>query len=290
MQTVTNCRPAFKINYYASGVKLCAGGRFVAGKHKRALRGEIKGWSKASRNRMRRFMLEYAPPEGWKTYGVTLTIPGPTMPDDKEKAIFAWWAREVERKGWACVWRLEVQTRGSRHWHCIASLPPDRLPYEINLLWWAALDSIGPQDFNPPHVVGSMEISHIKRLSNLPGADRRSCDVQKDGGSGAWKRYLQDHASKAKQEQTAGSKGRQWGIVGRKLYSPQLPYKTDTLTDSQYYFFLRMYQRLCTPSRPAACVFGRKLGYRPSVGRRGESVRFSRSDTVDRISRYARGL
>lgn len=289
MQTVTNHRSCCNIKYYPSGVLLSAGGHFVAGKHKRAKRGEISCWSKSSRRRMRRFMLEYAPPEGFDTYDVTATIPGPTLPDDKEKAIFNWWAREVERKGWCFVWRLELQQRGSRHWHFIMSVPAYRQAYEIMLLWWNALDSIGPQDFDPPHVVGKMEIRHIERLSNMPGADSASCLVKKDNGSGSWRRYMQDHASKSKQEQVAESKGRQWGVVGRKLYTKQLPLETDHLTDDQYFRFVRMYQRLCTPSRPAACCFGRKLGYRPSRGRRGESVWFSNGATVKRIAGWAQG-
>ena len=99
---------------------------------------------------------------------------------------------------------------------------------------------------------------------------------------------MQDHASKGKQDQIGVAKGRHWGIIGRKLYSRAVPVSTAELSDSEYFRFLRAYQRLCRPSFPAPCVFGRRLGYRPSFGCRGESVRFSRPETVLRLVDWAR--
>ena len=58
-----NCR---KVTFYSGGVLLSAGGRYVAGKHQRSKRGEITGWSKSSRRRMRRFMLSTSPRPGMR--------------------------------------------------------------------------------------------------------------------------------------------------------------------------------------------------------------------------------
>ena len=54
------------MTFYSGGVLLSAGGRYVAGKHQRSKRGEITGWSKSSRRRMRRFMLEHVPRPGMR--------------------------------------------------------------------------------------------------------------------------------------------------------------------------------------------------------------------------------
>ena len=72
--------------------------------------------------------------------------------------------------------------------------------------------------------------------------------MQANGSRGAWLRYMQDHASKGKQDQIGVAKGRHWGIIGRKLYSRAVPVSTAELSDSEYFRFLRAYQRLCRPS------------------------------------------
>lgn len=281
-----NCR---KVTFYSGGVLLSAGGRYAAGKHQRSKRGEITGWSKSSRRRMRRFMLEHVPPAGFETVGVTLTIPGPVQPDAVERDIFGRWAHEVQRRGWCAVWRLEVQSRGARHWHAVLSVPAGIPSVAICALWWDCLKKQGEIVFSPPYSTknGTCEYSRVSSLMVLPGAYEHSCNVQSDGSRGAWLRYMQDHASKGKQEQIGVAKGRHWGIIGRKLYSLAVPVSTADLSDSEYFRFLRAYQRLCRPSIPAACVFGRRLGYRPSFGCRGETVRFSRPETVLRLVDWA---
>jgi len=282
-----NCR---KVTFYEGGVLLSAGGRYVAGKHQRSKRGEITGWSKSSRRRMRRFMLEHVPPAGYETFGVTLTIPGPVQPDAVERDIFGRWSLQAQKRGWCAVWRLEVQNRGARHWHVVLSVPAGIPVVAIFMLWWDSLKKQGEIVFSPPYSTknGTCEYSRVSSLMSLPGAYEHACNVQSNGSRGAWLRYMQDHASKGKQAQIGVSKGRHWGIIGRKLYSLAAPVSTADLSDSEYFRFLRAYQRLCRPSIPASCVFGRRLGYRPSFGCRGESVRFSKPETVLRLVFWAR--
>ncbi len=289
-QTVSFSGDYRKVAFYEGGVLLSAGGRCVAGKHQRSKRGIITGWSKSSRRRMRRFMLENVPPAGFKTVGVTLTIPGPVQPDDVERDIFRRWAREVQKRGWCAVWRLEIQKRGARHWHAVLSVPAGVHNVAICAVWWDALKKQGEIVFSPPYSTknGRLEYSSVSSLMALPGAYEHSCNVQSDGSRGAWLRYMQDHASKGKQDQIGVAKGRHWGIIGRKLYSRAIPVSTVELTDSEYFRFLRAYHRLCRPSFPAPCVFGRRLGYRPSFGCRGDCVRFSRPETVRRLVDWAR--
>lgn len=287
--TVSVSKTCRKVVFYSGGVLLSAGGRFVAGKHQRSKRGVITGWSKSSRRRMRRFMLEHVPPSGYETVGITLTIPGPVQPDAVERDIFRRWAREVQKRGWCAVWRLEVQERGARHWHVILSVPAGVHNVAIAKVWWDALKKQGKIVFSPPYTTknGTIEYISVSSLMALPGAYEHSCNMS-DGSRGAWLRYMQDHASKSKQAQVGVAKGRHWGVIGRKLYSLAVPVSTASLTDSEYFRFLRAYHRLCRPSVPAPCVFGRRLGYRPSFGFRGETVRFSRPDTVLRLVEWAR--
>lgn len=284
-----------KVDYYPAGVLLSAGGRYASGKHQRSKRGAVSGFSKSSRRRMRRFMLENSPPMGWPQYGVTLTIPGPTLPDDKEKRLFAAWCLLIFKAGGCAVWRLELQARGSRHWHCIVALPPSLPPGRITRFWWESIDDLGPFRFDPPHIgksdKGEYEIPEVCTLMNLPGAYERACVVDQNGSAGAWLRYMQDHASKDKREQCADGKGRHWGVIGRDLFQLQIPAVTDKFTDGEYFRFLRSYQRLCTPSKNnPKSPFGRSLGYRPSRGSRGTSVWFSRPETVKRLADWARGV
>lgn len=288
--TVSIPQTCRKVTFYKGGVLLSAGGRFVAGKHQRSKRGVVTGWSKSSRRRMRRFMLEHVPPVGYETVGVTLTIPGPVQPDDVERKIFGRWALQVQKRGWCAVWRLEVQKRGARHWHVILSVPAGVHAVAICAVWWDALKKQGKMVFSPPYTTknGTIEYISVSSLMALPGAYEHSCNVQADGSRGAWLRYMQDHASKGKQDQIGVAKGRHWGVIGRKLYTRAVPVSIAELTDSEYFRFLRAYQRLCRPSFPAPCVFGRRLGYRPTFGCRGDSVRFSRPETVRRLVDWAR--
>lgn len=161
--------------------------------------------------------------------------------------------------------------------------------------WLDALAGLGPFDYDPPVSVGKRGrmISHVESLAAWPGADQAAVQVSADGGHGSWRRYMQDHASKSKQEQIAEGIGRHWGVVGRKRYKRALPADVDRLPDRAFWRFLRAYQRLCTPQlkdkRPVgkACPFGRRLGRRIRRGGRGQSIWYSRPETVKRLASWA---
>lgn len=212
------------------------------------------------------------------------------MDHERAKRIFDDWSHKVNRAGWCCVWRLELQQRGMCHWHALLSVPPSvKHLSDVADLWHDALRRSGPEDFDPPHEQGNALFDHVANRMVLFGAEKHACRASPDDGGGSWHRYMMDHASKTKQEQSADGVGRHWGVVGRARFRSILPDLVADLTDRQYARLRRAYERLATPSRPAGCVFGRKLGFRCKRGRRGSAACFCRPDTVARLVRWTCG-
>lgn len=269
------------IDVYAQGACLYVMPIIKNGKPQGGQRGEIKGWSTASRRRMREFMLMNRPADGLEVCGVTLTIPGPVMAPGIAKKLFERFALNLHKSGACAVWRLEIQQRGQLHWHLMAGA---KRPGDIVLLWHDTIASIGPETFDPPHVVGKMAIDHVTSRMALPGADLRAVHLDKEGSRGSWLRYLQDHCSKGKQEQIAVNIGRHWGVIGRKLFTRVLPDKGIDLDDRQMSRVIRMLQRLATPSEfHPESPFGRRLRGRVRRGSRGKSIWYTNPKTVSRL-------
>jgi hypothetical protein len=289
-----------EVHLYKAGVAMKAPRqRYAAGPGGK--RGKVVGWSSASRRRMRQFMLTMRPAPGLQDFGLTCTIPGPPMEPEASKRAWLWFCREVDRAGAGMVWRLEVQQRGALHWHAIVSAPSAvtrngvKMPPAawLRFLWWAAVETLGefvcPEGYSGKDGTWKGSLTWSSSRMGLPGAVSHAVDVQEDSGGGAWRRYLQDHATKAKQEQIAQGCGRHWGVVGRKLYTRAAPDEIVELTEPQYWAFLRAWRRLCTPRVPdARCPFGRRLGWAPRRGKRGTAVAFSRPETVKRLTTWAK--
>lgn len=382
--------PPFRVDYFAEGVALNAPhiGN-PTGKGGGSLRGEVKGWSRASRRRMREFMISHSVRPDYDQFSVTLTIPGPALPVPMIKRLWKNFQMRLNRLQAACLWRLEVQQRGAAHWHCIIGLPQDRrVPwsslqntveqkqtllsilawsqtvdfygsksvYKKNLsfywetgvfasaalirqCWLDSLDSLGSVEWwvvdqhigpNPPPVrsgcsrvsmgkddegvsfcadmtlekpsdffgvsrfwnstiFSALKEPESKKLSEWYGAKQRAACVEICPDEfGAWKRYLQDHTSKSKQEQIAEGFGRHWGTIGKDHFRRVLPESCEHLTHQQFARFLRAYQRLCTPYiRDPSALFGRRRGFLVRRGRSGRSVFFSNPETVRRLVEYA---
>jgi hypothetical protein len=130
---------------------------------------------------------------------------------------------------------------------------------------------------------------HETDLSKWYGAEKRAADVQPFSSlMGAWKRYLQDHTTKAKQEQIGHDIGRHWGVIGRKKFMELIPEEYREMTWAQYSAFLRSYQRMITPYiRCDTAFFGRRRGYASKRGRSGRCITFSRPETLSRLARWA---
>lgn len=268
-------------------------------------RGEIVGWSKSSRRRMRETLLTMNGPEGMKAYGVTLTCPPPKLTAAETKSLWKDFCRELDRAGMSAVWRVEIQRRKELHWHLIV-WSPDVVEisfgygnrYGLNAasaikhLWHEALTKLGPIKFDQPYFGkdGSWKSGIISGGSRMimPGAHWYSCNVSDGSGAkGEWLRYIQDHATKAKQEQIPESIGRHWGVVGRKRLVKLEGSSVVNFTDRQFNVFMRALQRLATPMRKAEKnPFGRVLGFRSTRGSMGKSVWFSKVETLEPLAKW----
>jgi len=163
--------------------------------------------------------------------------------------------------------------------------------------WRDELERLGPFEYDPPVKVGDggQTITHVGSLNAWPSARRHSVDVQTQGATGAWKRYLQDHCTKAKQEQIGVDIGRAWGVINRKMFEKVSPVESEEFPDDRsYYRFLRAYRRLCTPQlrdkRPEgkAGPFPRRLGRPVYFGVWGQTVKFSRPETIKRLASWSK--
>ena len=280
----------YEVDLYGEGVRLQTPTHAAKGNPKPAKRGKIEGWSKSSRRRMREWLLTKTVPDT-QIVGASMTIPGPSLPATESKELWHDWCRDIERRGWSVVWRMEVQSRGQLHWHCLVYLPPKVGRGQIADSWWDALRGLGRRVFDPPHRLPSGdEILSVSTLMAMPGADRRSCVTNNnEDGCANWKRYIQDHATKAKQEQIPENMGRHWGVVGRNRFKACEIMRAYEMTAPEYWRFLRAYQRLCTPSFKCDGVpFGRRLGFRIRRGKWGGSVWFSNPSTVERLVKWAK--
>jgi hypothetical protein len=281
----------------------------------RGNRGEIKGWSKSSRHRLRMWMLTHAPADpDALLLSCTYTVPGPALAPAAARRLWNLFSKnQCVRCGVGAIWRLEVQERGAAHWHCLMIFPPSAVsrffpgfpvesreqvavlaPIVARMMWHNALKAFGPETFADPHVMKyGRVISSVGSRMEIPGAERHSAKVERmpESNQIAWLRYLQDHASKAKQGQIAQGFGRHWGVIGRKQFREVLPDNRISLTDAQYWAFCRMYRRMIAGTIKAPLApFGRKVASLWSVGIAGSTPRFSSPETVARMCDCARQI
>jgi len=258
------------------------------------LRGKIKGWSSASRRRMRLFLITHRPKDDHVCFNSTLTIPGPVMSAEEWRVngqrIFHAWHCFVLRQGWSCVWRLELQKRGQPHFHCLIGAPPETKvcawwpETKCNQLWpsWQAIEGGWLQSLD---VLGT-------KLSRWKGA--REFAVKTESRSEVehvWFRYMNDHVTKYKQEQVAEGFGRHWGVIGRKHLQDREPFFGQDLKPKEYACVCRWVgrwqrKRLKCPTDPRGYRYGKKS----SRGRWGKSVWFGNPDVCLRMVLHALDL
>jgi len=276
-------------------------------------RGLITGWSAASRKRCREVLLTTDAPEGWATYGVTITIPGPVATEKEQRDLWAGFCHAVQDAGMLLKWRLEVQSRGAWHWHGLLSfevplitdektensnhkdpLITDEVLREVwhsyqrgrfIRLWFDSLDKLGSVS---GELQTGRQITDCLR-SQWPGAKQYAVLLEPEGKEkGRWLRYISDHATKRKQGQVATDIGRHWGIVGRKHLRSIVP-ETVQLSERQRWAYIRARQRLSTPRvRDIWAPFDRKLGRKNRRGSVGRSVWFGSDATNKRLLEWVR--
>ena len=83
-------------------------------------RGNIDGFTLASRKRFREAIISRAPAtESWEI-GVTFTVPGTPPTVEEAKSMFHRLQLAISRAGMGMFWRIELQTaRQAAHWHCL---------------------------------------------------------------------------------------------------------------------------------------------------------------------------
>jgi hypothetical protein len=241
--------------------------------------------------RLRRALLSLEPPPASQEWALTLTVPGPVVKPEVYKAMWHTFAVYAQRKGWAAIWRAEVQQRGALHWHVVLHLPPVSEPCEAVEMWHRVLSLSGPvgilrkpDEYDPcPDPTDGANYDVYDSRIECPGAVRYSARADASDGSERWWRYLCDHTSKNKQEQIGEGIGRHWGIIGRKRYSFQHP-DVQNVSDGVFFRVLRALQRLSTTAhKEPKAPFGRKLGPRMKRGHGGRSVWFTSPDLVKRL-------
>lgn len=241
-------------------------------------RGEIKGFSRHSRLRLRDAICQCAV-SGSDAYGLCLTVPWQGGFDSIVQAC------SVYRESWnrftlafrralpntAAIFRHELQRRKMPHTHLIVfvskadldnlSEPLDRLIFN---LWFSSIKY---------HLGGADALSfarHGIKLDKLSDAD-------------AMFRYVSDHASKSKQAQL-GYKGKQWGFINRKVVKTHASINYYLPDQKSLYQFQRHISRACRFRIKSDCVFGSRL----SSSLNGVSVCFVKYSTTKKLLDFLR--
>lgn len=257
-------------------------------------RGKINGWSYASRRRMREWMLDHDAPAGWTTYGLTVTIPGPELPLPEAAKMWAHFSRNwIQKAGMAMVWRLEIQKRKQPHWHALVCAPSAEESLKIKRMAEAAIDWLGPVPCpytrqlldTPTKTNRTVTVNWCDTRMALDGALAHAVRVDTNGGDGRWLRYLQDHATKRKQDQIADC-GRQWGVVGRAHFVKAKPLARYECTDQEFVLVMRFMRKLFRPCIKTEGVWGWKHGYKSRRGSRGRCVWFTEETKRQAVVRY----
>lgn len=178
-------------------------------------KGDIGGFSKASRLRFRRLLASARPVDDTFTpWGVCLTIPGPVITQERAAKLWHSWSTNNCRRSFAdypMIWRVELQVRRQPHWHLVMFVPKGRA---------GALMRSDYGDEWCRFVRSSLAVNGCLPWSEMTdyGFDTRGVRWQRlrsvGGGSADYLAPTLDHETKRKQDQL-GWRGRQWGIINR---------------------------------------------------------------------------
>ena len=251
-------------------------------------RGKVTSFSAHSRGRLRRVLMSWAPPEGWRLGAGNFTLPGPVVEGDVWRKAFNPWCLFVAKKGACAIWRIELQTRKQPHAHATVWGPTKESVEDIFGYWRDCVKLLGPVTI-PTLITPDVGKPWVKDWTletrmNMPGASDHALvwSWSRDDMAGWW-RYLCDHTSKKKAAQL-GWKGRQWGVVGR-VHFQKLRGDFQQLSDAEFARVLRVLRRLSRPVDPMKRKFWR---YGKLRGKRGCSDWFSSPETLRRVVEWAR--
>ena len=266
-------------------------------------RGDITGWSKNSRRRLRDWLLVNQP-VGGSVIAATFTVPGDAINPKDWRKLMKLLTTKLIRAKVGLVWRLELQKRGMPHLHCLAVPAPQshtrqrrrrargvEYPYlaEVNVgLWlkwtWLELIDTLPPSSGRVYIEGKGVIDVVSApRSLLVGAREHAVDLSADEGD-RWYRYLCDHTTKSKQEQIATWQGfRHWGIIYRPAFIEVAPSEEVRLPRRQFSAFYRQLRKLSRRRIPdARCPFGSRRAASPRRSCAGSAVWFGIAPALTR--------
>lgn len=253
------------INVYSRGFRLVKGNCSANRKAPDSVRGSVTSFSRASRLRLREFLLTRHVPDRVPV-GVTLTIPEQT---DKKLALECFSVAVhrlrvyfVRRCSTGFVWRVELQRNRMPHLHIIVWDFPSVDHQSFWLRLWSDI---------------VLKLFEVPSLSAFLRCGVR-CQVL-DGSIAAF-RYLCDHSGKSKQAQL-GYVGRQWGVVGRSHFQRNSSVQL-VIPPCMESSFFRHVRRLLSFSVKCPCVFGSKHVRRSGLN----AVSYVGEVTVYRLLRF----
>lgn len=232
------------VTIHPHGTIIAEGGRVVSKPAKSGgKRSKIKTFSSQSRTRLRQKLAVSNGPDGWEPIGMTATIPG--EPISEEKYRYLWHVFRHKIPAVPVIWRVELQQRKQPHVHLVAWLPKDgqgaRWKAELMLAWWHGVKRLGPHEYK----TNGKQYSCTSRMA-MPGAYEHcvSFDDLEVADDFGWWRYLASHTGKSKQAQM-GWVGRNWGVLNEDILSSSkgVPYN---LTIKQWFRMRRYLRRLTT--------------------------------------------
>jgi hypothetical protein len=191
-------------------------------------RSAVTTFSRNSAKRLRRLLAQIVCTEKWLCFGMTLTVPGPNITPEEWRRVWREYCRRLRLIGnVALIWRIEMQTRGQPHIHCVCWSKEG--PHDPREAWFYALGVLGPYEGPAVTVKGhanltvndsgetvqeTIRVGHRAFWKGAVEHAVRIDEIGRDGNIGWW-RYLAAHTSKSKQSQL-GWQGRQWGVINAK--------------------------------------------------------------------------
>jgi hypothetical protein len=191
-------------------------------------RGRITSFSDAAARRLKRAFMELHVP-GAVLWSFTCTTHAALTPG-QWRAAMKRFRMGVLRNGWAGIWRVELQRRGTPHLHVAFWLPAESSAYggisnEVRLLWLACTRELEDE---------------AARVHAVKG-----CEIPE--GDGGWAVYMGLHSGKHKAAQL-GWLGSQWGIWNGEAFSRREPVRA-VLNQYQHDQYLRVVRRMETAER-----------------------------------------
>jgi hypothetical protein len=186
-------------------------------------RGQIHGFSDKAARRLKCAFMELEVP-GAVLWSFTLTTHASLSPDDW-RALMKRFRCALRDRGWAGIWRVELQRRGTPHLHVAFWLPVAVHFNEVRLLWLRCTREIDDEEAR----------GHAVKGEQIPAGD------------GGWAVYMGLHSGKHKEAQL-GWIGKHWGIWNVSAFAKREPVRA-TLNGHQHAAYLRTVRRLETAAR-----------------------------------------